>query len=54
MSDSSSCQIEKIVTKREAPPYKVIQGDIIVRTGYGFLWIFICFNANKNKSIINL
>ena len=28
-------QIEKIVTKREAPPYKVIQGDIIVRTGYG-------------------
>ena len=35
MNNSSYCQIEKIVTKREAPPYKVIQGDILVRTGYG-------------------
>ena len=33
MSDSSSCQIEKIVTKREAPPYKVIQGDILEKSG---------------------
>ena len=33
MNDSSYCQIEKIVTKREAPPYKVIQNDILEKSG---------------------
>ena len=33
VNDSSSCQIEKIVTKREAPPYKVIQNDILEKFG---------------------
>ena len=33
MNDSSSCQVENIVTKREAPPYKVVQGDILEKSG---------------------
>ena len=32
MNDSSSWQVEKIVTKREAPPYKVVQGDILEKS----------------------
>ena len=34
MNDSSSCQVENIVTKREAPPYKVVQGDILEKSGH--------------------
>ena len=33
MNDSSSSQIEKIVTKKESSPYKVIQNDILEKSG---------------------